>query len=542
MLSVETPPPDPPCACEISQLKNSCNEGDERAYDKIALQEGVDLSKSLPKFSIRDYVFSSRSKDIETNWPFSPKDLQLCLKHGVKELLPPFQSIDSVKNRSFNSCTAETSSIDKENVSNLEGQHHGSSNCFASVNLDDAGCNHKLTCDRVNINLNGSEGDKEHPLTKTHQSNLSEASGEKLEKSENTNQPQVKKCRLIVKVWGGVDSSSVEDNPPNCAIFPEPMASKVCPVCKTFSSSSNTTLNAHIDQCLTMESTVKWNNANSRVIKHRIKPRKTRLMVDIYATAKPCTLEELDRRNGTSWAMTSTFPSQETTECDEVENQRVFPGCSKDNGDEGAVYIDATGKKVRILSKFKDKAQMSELEAEPKLSKPFRGRRSKLLSMRKKRHHSQKPHKYLKPAPQSKKLCSSKTEHIPKVRAHLSRTLALRESSEKVKSLTTTSIKAEEQTTPNDSGTITKWACSKRSSLLKRCNRKESLLQVECNNRQELLAGSEQASLGDTYLEEAAFRKLKTPPRVQLLLLKAAREWRVQLLVPPLVKAMYALP
>ncbi|XAR72364.1 hypothetical protein NMG60_11018977 [Bertholletia excelsa] len=511
MLSVETPPPESPCACEISPLKSSCSEGDERAHDKIDLQEGVDLSKSLPKFSIRDYVFGTRSKDIKTNWPFSPKNLQLCLKHGVKELLPPFQSIDSVKNRSFNSCTAEISSIDKKNVSNSEGQHHGLSNCFASVHLDDAGCNRELTFDRVNIDLNGSEGDKEYPLTKNHQSNLSEVSGEKLEKSENASQPQVKKCRLILKVWGGVDPTSNEDNPPNCAIFPEPMASKVCPVCKTFSSSSNTTLNAHIDQCLTMESTVKWNNANSSVIKHRIKPRKTRLMVDIYATAKPCTLEELDRRNGTSWAITSSFPSQETPECDEVEKQRPSPGTLKDNGDEGAVYIDASGKKVRILSKFNDKAPMSEFEVDPKLSKPFRGRRSKMLPIRKKRHRSRKPHKYLKPASQSKKLCSSKTEHVSKVRSHLSRNLALRESDGKVKCLTMTSLKAEEQTTPNDSGTITKWASSKRSSLLKRCNRKESLLQVECNNSQELLVGSEQASLGDTFLERGCIQKTQDP-------------------------------
>lgn len=62
MLSVENPPPDPPCPNEISQLKSSSGS-DERVSDKVAWQE-VDLLNSepdddnnnhypLPKFSIR---------------------------------------------------------------------------------------------------------------------------------------------------------------------------------------------------------------------------------------------------------------------------------------------------------------------------------------------------------------------------------------------------------------------------------------------------------------------------------------------------------
>ncbi|KAL2456437.1 hapless 8 [Forsythia ovata] len=94
------------------------------------------------------------------------------------------------------------------------------------------------------------------------------------------------------------------------------MTSKVCPVCNTFSSSSNTTLNAHIDQCLSGESKIKW-TANSRVTEHRIKPRKTGLMVDIYETASYCTLEELDRRNGTNWALNLGFPAQNIETCTE---------------------------------------------------------------------------------------------------------------------------------------------------------------------------------------------------------------------------------
>ena len=35
-------------------------------------------------------------------------------------------------------------------------------------------------------------------------------------------------------------------------------------------------------------------------------------MSDVYATAKLCTLEELDRRNGTSWATASNVPRQDS--------------------------------------------------------------------------------------------------------------------------------------------------------------------------------------------------------------------------------------
>ncbi|KAM0018358.1 hypothetical protein Hdeb2414_s0026g00673241 [Helianthus debilis subsp. tardiflorus] len=89
-------------------------------------------------------------------------------------------------------------------------------------------------------------------------------------------------------------------------------SSNICPVCKVFSSSSNTTLNAHIDRCLSGESTtMKWTADSEVVIKHRIKPRKMRLMADIYKSAAHCTVEELDARNGTCWANNSGFPDHE---------------------------------------------------------------------------------------------------------------------------------------------------------------------------------------------------------------------------------------
>jgi hypothetical protein len=80
------------------------------------------------------------------------------------------------------------------------------------------------------------------------------------------------------------------------------MASKSCPMCKTFSSSSNTTLNAHIDHCLSVGSTKGF---ELDVLKPKIKPRKKKLMAKIYVMVLHYTLEDLDLRNGTNWAASS---------------------------------------------------------------------------------------------------------------------------------------------------------------------------------------------------------------------------------------------
>lgn len=363
-------------------------------------------------------MFSTRSKDINTNWPFSQKNLQLCLKHGVKDLLPPFQPLESVRNRSIERCTVETSLINNQNLTiDLDGKpsispsmasvHH-----FTSAASDNPGsCTQNLAFDCVDIGLEESKGEKKKDsevdqVTTTGQS-LCEI--DPADKSKSKNHSPVKKCRLIVKVGSGAaDPSSNEDHISKSVAVSETMASNVCPVCKTFSSSSNTTLNAHIDQCLSPESNMTW-TPNSRVVKHRIKPRKMRLMTDIYVTARHCTLEELDRRNGTNWALNTNFPAQENLE-DCVEVERVATVDLKEKGDEGAVYVDANGTKIRILSKFNDaSSSVPKREADMETRKILKGGKgSKLESSFKKRHHAQKHRKYLELALQSKQFCSSK--------------------------------------------------------------------------------------------------------------------------------------
>ena len=52
-------------------------------------------------FPFRDYVFTSRSKGIEASWPFAAQFLQPYLKHGVNDLLPPFENPDTVRTQSL---------------------------------------------------------------------------------------------------------------------------------------------------------------------------------------------------------------------------------------------------------------------------------------------------------------------------------------------------------------------------------------------------------------------------------------------------------
>ncbi|KAJ0246115.1 hypothetical protein HA466_0176910 [Hirschfeldia incana] len=56
-----------------------------------------ELGQSHPtSFSIRDYAFTYRTKNIQKSWPFSSTSLQLFLKHGLSDPLPPFQPLGSV--------------------------------------------------------------------------------------------------------------------------------------------------------------------------------------------------------------------------------------------------------------------------------------------------------------------------------------------------------------------------------------------------------------------------------------------------------------
>ncbi|KAK9268950.1 hypothetical protein L1049_000716 [Liquidambar formosana] len=531
MLSIENPPPDPPCPCEIAQLKSS----DERASHNLALQD-VDLFASsiddtkLPNFSIRDYVFTARNKDIKTNWPFSQRNLQLCMKHGVKDLLPPFQSLDSLRNRSFIRCPLETRLLEQEPISNSDGEPSEPTDCLAPSSSNVAPCDQKLAVGHTDITScrSGEVTDFPSTTTSNSQSEIDSVptsgisssaieTGTSLEaaveveavggppashKTENTTQPSTKKCRLIVKLSTVSDPCSTEDIASNCTSLSEAMTSKICPVCKTFSSSSNTTLNAHIDQCLSEESPSKWMPDSKLNTKYRVKPRKMRSMVDICETAPRCTLEELDKRNGSSWATDSSLPTQNTEVCALGKKQKVSPVYSEDNGDEGAVYIDANGTKLRILSKFNNGQSVSTVGEEPGPRKPLKGvKRSKFLSNNKKRRHAPKHHKHLKLAPPSKKFCSSnaRSSEIHGDQDGVDGVEETRDKQERLMQL----FKAQGPIKPSDSGTLRQWVCSKRTGLSKKINAKDGhqISRCKLHLAQDLLVESDRSCLGDSHME-----------------------------------------
>lgn len=501
MISIENSPSDPSsssCPCsdqnrnrnqnQIPQLISSSGSDEKKASaaastsdNKLAFVEEeekeVDLLKSslddsnpLPQFSIRDYVFSSRSKDISRNWPFSVENLNLCLKHGVTNLLPPFQPLDSLKNPTVNRCTIEKSLPDYGIVSSCDGEPSKQTYQFVSATSDSVKYNPVLASDPGNKTPNCVELGADSLVEASKQKPELEVPPASHQKTESTIQStQIKKCRLVVKSNPLVEPASTsEDITPNNFMVSETMASKVCPVCKTFSSSSNTTLNAHIDQCLSGESTMKW-TANSKVIKNRVKPRKTRLMVDIYKTAPYCTLEELDRRNGTNWATNSIFPSQEIEFYREEKEreQKVSNDNVVETGHEGDVYIDTDGTKVRILSV--PKIGVTDDHGPRKLLK---GKGSKFLTSKKrKKTHEEKHHKFLKLSPRSKKFCSPKPRRGFEMQSNQEENFSVEGGCQKEDRQKQRFQAHEELEFDEDRGTIKPWVCSRRSGHAKKDSR-----------------------------------------------------------------------
>ncbi|XP_043702250.1 uncharacterized protein LOC122652542 [Telopea speciosissima] len=509
MLSVENPP-DPSCSTKSSQLKN-----DERASDGLALQVPDLLKKQglggTDKFSIRDYAFAARSKDICASWPFHKKHLQICLKHGIKDPLPPFETPDSVRNQCSSKIIAlgsdqlgrntvgEEGSFRKENASNLDGESCPRFDPSVLVSADEAPSQvqekEKFTVseDRSLCQLvpGLDQGEKGHiPLRVSHAqcrgsessptsrfplsapNTLPEASVElevagapcTLHKPGIAIESKGKKCRLIVKLGSISNLSNTNEHTLNTTTISDSMASKVCPVCKMFSSTSNTALNAHIDQCLAVESTSKL-ALNSKLGKHRVKPRKKRSMVDICASAPRCTLEELDRRNGSNWAADLRMSSASVEVRTEGKKQRLSNMPLEDDEEDNAVYFDSNGTKIRILSKFKD-TPVSTVGKDFKPRKHMRDCKDiKNFSTVKRRRIAPRHSKYMNLKLQTESL-SQKPDRAEIYGASGGKH-GMEESLKKEESLSQL-LKVCDQIKPSESRAVGQWACSKRTGLSKK--------------------------------------------------------------------------
>uniref|UniRef100_A0A7N0ZXY7 Hapless 8 n=1 Tax=Kalanchoe fedtschenkoi TaxID=63787 RepID=A0A7N0ZXY7_KALFE len=417
MLSYASNPSDPPKSIGKSTVQHNSSDGNitgDNPLPEVEQHQLIASSADVHNFSIREFVLAARSKDIGTNWPFPDKHLRLCLKHGVKDLLPPFQSKTLKRKQLSPICLEKTSSAENGILTKTpdEEPSHG----LTVYTSDDVALTKKITVDHLDVNFDKSDKDSDLPssVTSNSQAYPSSSGGtfkhHKVARSFAKN--STKKCKLIVKFGSPSVPSSNEEIMPHKTYLSESPASKVCPVCKTFSSSSNTTLNAHIDQCLSLEATSEGMADSKTGAKCKVKARKMRSMVDIYETALVCTIEDLDRRNGSSWATDLSLPDQNDGLTSVQGNKKIITPATepdKEYNADGGVYIDANGRKVRILSKMDSFSSVVAAKADHKSKMP---QMSKRLSNSKEKHRGTS--KYHKLAVSNKKLSAPKM-YLPEV-------------------------------------------------------------------------------------------------------------------------------
>ncbi|KAG8064861.1 hypothetical protein GUJ93_ZPchr0004g40274 [Zizania palustris] len=233
-----------------------------------------------------------------------------------------------------------------------------------------------------------------------------------------------------------------------------------------FASTSNTTLNAHMDQCLSVESNTE--PVETVFLKPKVKPRKKRLMVDIYRTAHLYTLEDLDRRNGTNWAVELAMPTTDKEICTENRSPEVVPSDPRDDEREGDVYVDSNGIKIRILSKSSDASLLPRDEnSSRKVAKHETGKGILMSKMCLKSKLCK--NKMLKlPGKKNNKLKRFNTQ----VRACTDGDMHEHTTEEEEEEPTMHVQKPTESTSYCASETIRQWVGSKRSGLAKNCSRK----------------------------------------------------------------------
>ncbi|CAL5016435.1 unnamed protein product [Urochloa decumbens] len=454
-----------------------------------ASQDPRDLVQPYPKFSIRDYVFASRSKGVKRSWPFHLHSLQLCLKRGVKDPLPPFEPPDLIRSQPTSTFTdADQSAACLEAIASVglvKTRDAGSSN-------EDTGDINVQLCQPVDESLGPSPytspEDGKSGIDQAGSTNESDNTDEAIpvglqdnsctkasrrtevavpswrsRNLESSREPSEKKCKFVVKLGTQTDIRRTEDIASNSSSISDPMASKTCPVCKVFASTSNTTLNAHIDQCLSAESNTEL--VETVLVKPKVKPRKKRLMVDIYKTALPYTLEDLDRRNGTNWAVELAMSTVSKEVCTENQSPEVVPSDRRDDEREGDVYVDSNGIKIRILSKSSDAPLVSRDDlGSRKVVKYETGKgilmskkipKSKLLKNKKLKMHRKK---------------HNQTNHLNSQVSEYPHDDINEETSEEERHGQNPS----ESTSNCGSGTMRQWVCSKRSDIAKNFSRKFS--------------------------------------------------------------------
>ncbi|KAG6499341.1 uncharacterized protein LOC121996228 [Zingiber officinale] len=513
--------PDTRCSSKLPEVRT-----DERGSSGIlASQEELDppiLGERTPNFSIRDYVFASRCKGIEASWPFSQQFLKFCLKHGIKELLPPFEPPDVLRAdslRKLEVLTQPTAGSEAEQVSSdldlLTTGNHSNEDPSSVPNISGLTSKEPVLVQSIHPSLEDTNSTSNHVLSVNELSHsdvgIGSASGTSRQTEEilspignplsvslvrstttqsqcevtdlsytldKPREPSAKRDRQIVKLVSVSETRQTEGTVKDSRVIPHPMASKVCPVCKTFSFTSNTTLNAHIDQCLSMESNSKGTQSNVSI--YKVKPKKKRLMVDVYASSSCCTLEDLDKRNGTNWSSELALLNSPTSGVDGLtKRQDVLPIHSEYDRTE-PVYVDSDGVKLRILSKLSEQEISHETFELRKHAKESKAREA--LSISKKKHFASKHLKYMKLKAQNENGLSSNM----KSQIHSTDKLDCNTQNHQKndRSLTCTS-EPEQRDKTILFATVKQWACAKRSQVRKRLS-----IEDKCDTSKDMLPSS----------------------------------------------------
>ncbi|KAG0475582.1 hypothetical protein HPP92_015268 [Vanilla planifolia] len=449
MLSIANPL-DPSCSSsKVLELGADEKVSEQLTLQKADLEVGLGETQTL-HFSIRDYVFASRRKDISTNWPFPRQLMQLCLKHGIQDLLPPFQPPSALIAHCFSNPIVQVSHEARTNSPHI-GETLLLDEEPNSIDLIPS-CSAKVE-------------DKPNELMHVeHEIGSAVTIHRDIEVIKpQLGEPVVNKCKLILKT----QASRLEEFA-SSYLASEIMTPKVCPVCKMFSSTSNTTLNAHMDQCLSMES--ESTLVEDKNAKLRVKPRKKRLLEEIYATSTCCSLEDLDRRNGSSWVKDLTLVTPETENSDASIVEKKLQSSqllTKDDKDEGAVYVDSNGVKLRILSKFDDAPRATSEAFEPMKNGKGIGDGSFISANNK--HVGVMCSREMEMSQKNKKLSSSnlfKDKETLGVSYH-------EESQQKDGSPVLLSSMKDQYHMSFASATLRRWSCSKRSNLSKKNTQKD---------------------------------------------------------------------
>ncbi|XP_043722823.1 uncharacterized protein LOC122669964 [Telopea speciosissima] len=231
----------------LSELQHSSEQQMGSKYD-------TSVSSTKP-FSIRQYVFEARQKDIYNNWPFPEEYLKVCSKHGVSRVLPPFGSNESIRN-----------SLHTKDV----GQ-----NC-AKKEDSDVGF-----IDKHSTWIDGTEDNLEVAGDVYMDAAISEVSKKVNHLSLNCNKPE------------HGDGKGLSSN-----VGKHPLVSK------DNTSNAKPSLNhSYVQIVVALPSTKAFRKQKQKgkPKKHKGKPKK-RLLADILAEARPCTLEDIDGLKGSNWA------------------------------------------------------------------------------------------------------------------------------------------------------------------------------------------------------------------------------------------------